>query len=319
MNVLLTGGTGFIGSHVLMALVQEGHTVTVLARNANKVPALHQLANVKILQVSLSEFDKIPAVLQNQDAVVHIALNMVGDNAYDVLMSDTVSTVFLANEAAKAGVKKFIYTSSTASVDSVYASPNPICIKTGDEKVTIDCRHDPCSYYGATKAASEDFLFAIEGQTGMKVNIIRPGYTFGNPVVPGAYTQPDTRFGNIVKSALKGEDIHLVKNDGTQFIWADDIAKVYAKVLQSDFTKKTYFALAKNFVTWEQIANEAVRLCNSQSNVIVEDLGWSDKPLLFDVSDIKHDFNLEFDAYSHIISHLKYYKEIFSTTVKNLQ
>ncbi|MCQ2607241.1 MAG: NAD(P)-dependent oxidoreductase [Bacteroidales bacterium] len=313
MNVLLTGGTGFIGSHVLVDLVRAGHTVTVLARNANKVPALQQMENVSVLQISLNEFDKIPAVLQGKDAVVHIALNMVGDNAYDVLMSDTVSTVFLANEAAKAGVKKFVYTSSTASVDSVYASPNPVCIKPGAASVSIDCRHDPCSYYGATKAASEDFLFAIEGQTGMKVNIIRPGYTFGNPVVPGAYTQPDTRFQDIVYKAMKGEDIKLVKNDGTQFIWADDIAKVYTRVLESDYSKKTYFALAKQFVTWEQIARDAVSVCNSNSKIIVEDLGWSDTPLLFDVSNIKDDFCLEFSAYPHIVSHLEYFKEKFST------
>ncbi len=313
MNILLTGGTGFIGSHVLMDLLQAGHTVTVLARNANKVPALQQLKNVEVVQCSLNEFDKIPNLLQNKDAVVHVALNMVGDNAYDVLMSDTVSTVFLANEAAKTGVKKFVYTSSTASVDSVYASSNPVCIKPGDVSVSIDCRHDPCSYYGATKAASEDFLFAIEGQTGMKVNIIRPGYTFGNPVVQGAYTQPDSRFQDIVKKAMKGEDITVVKNDGTQFIWADDIAKVYTRVVESDSSKKTYFALAKQFVRWEQIANEAVAVCNSTSKVIVEDLGWSDTPLLFDVSEIKEDFDLEFSAYPHIISHLEYFKEKFST------
>jgi len=100
-----------------------------------------------------------------------------------------------------------------------------------------------------------------------------------------------------------------VKNDGTQFIWADDIAKVYAELVKKDVSKKTYFALSKEFVTWEQIAHDAVKLFSSKSNVVVEDLGWSDEPLLFDVSDIKTDFNLEFSAYPHIISHLKYFEK----------
>ncbi|MCQ2959813.1 MAG: NAD(P)-dependent oxidoreductase [Bacteroidales bacterium] len=312
MKVLLTGGTGFIGSHVLMNLLNAGHQVTVLARNINKVPAFHKLKNLKLLQIGMNDFEQIPSVLQGQEAIIHIALSMKGSSAYEVLMSDTAATVFLATEAAKAGIKKFIYTSSTASVDSVYASSNPVCITPGDKLVTINCRHDPCSYYGATKAATEDFLFAIEGETGMKVNIIRPGYTFGNPVVPGAFTQPDNRFGEIVQKALRNEDIHIIKNDGTQFIWADDIAKVYSKVLESNSSKKTYFALAKEFLSWEQIAHDAVKVCNSTSKIIVEDLGWSDTPLLFDVSNIKQDFDLEFSSYPHIISHLEYFKDSFS-------
>ncbi len=312
MKILLTGGTGFIGSHVLMELLRLGHSVTVLARNTDKVPAFKTMKNVIMYQAGMNEYDKISAAVAGQDAVVHVALSMVGSNAYDVLMSDTAATVFLATEAAKAGVKSFVYTSSTASVDSVYASPNPVCIKPGDTSVTIDCRHDPCSFYGATKAASEDFLFAISGETGMRVSIIRPGYTFGNPVVPGAYIQPDTRFSDIVKCALANQDINVVKNDGTQFIWADDIAKVYASILQCKESKKTYFALSKEFVTWERIANDAVKLCNSSSKIIVEDLGWSNTPLLFDVSNIKEDFGYEFSPYPHIISHLTHLMETFS-------
>ncbi len=309
MRILLTGGTGFIGSHVLMELLRRGHEVTVIARNSTKVPAFENIQNLHLVQMSLTEFDKIPLIVQGQDAVVHIALCMKGDNAVDVLMSDTVASVFLANESAKAGVKQFIYTSSTASVDSVYASSNPVCIKPTDTSVTIDCRHDPCSYYGATKAATEDFLFAISGETRMRVNIIRPGYTFGNPVVEGAYTQPDTRFKTIVECALNNQDIHLVKNDGTQFIWADDIAKLYANLLESNYCKKTYFALAKEFVTWEQIAQDCVKMCGSTSKIIVEDLGWSNNPLLFDVSEMKQDFHLEFSSYPHILTHIQYWIE----------
>ena len=133
MKILLTGGTGFIGSHVLMQLLLDGHEVTVLARNPEKIPALKNVKNVRILNISLNDFNAIPQALEGQDAVIHIALCMTGSSAYEVLMSDTAATVFLSTEAAKAGVKRFIYTSSTASVDSVYASSNPVCIKPGDK------------------------------------------------------------------------------------------------------------------------------------------------------------------------------------------
>ena len=115
---------------------------------------------------------------------------------------------------------------------------------------------------------------------------------------------------------MQGEPIHLVKNDGTQFIWADDISLVYANVLQSNFSKKTYFALSKEFVTWEQVAYDAVALCNSSSKIEIEDLGWSNTPTVFDVSNIMQDFNLVFHAYPHIISHLTWLKETFQQQKK---
>lgn len=316
MKIVLTGGTGFIGSHVLMQLVNDGHDVTVLARNPHKVPYFETINRVKILPIGMHDYEAIPTALVGADAVVHVALSMVGTTAYDILMSDTADTVFLATEAAKAGVSKFVYTASTAVVDSVYASSNPVCINKDEKLVTISKRHDPCTYYGATKAASEDFLFSIAGETSMNVSIIRPGYTFGNPVVPGAYTQPDNRFETIVKNAIQGFDIEVIKNDGTQFIWADDIALVYACVLRSTSTKNTYYAMSKQFVTWEQIAHDAVNVCNSSSRIVVRDQGWSNKPVLFDVSDIKNDFGLEFSAYPHIESHIQYYREKYMKQYK---
>jgi UDP-glucose 4-epimerase len=79
----------------------------------------------------------------------------------------------------------------------------------------------------------------------MKINIIRPGYTFGNPVIDGSSTQGDTRFHQIVKIALENRPITVVKNDGTQFIWAGDLAKLYIKILHSYVNRKTYFGLQK--------------------------------------------------------------------------
>ena len=55
--------------------------------------------------------------------------------------------------------------------------------------------------YGATKRATEAYLMAATHRTAMRGNIVRPGYTFGNPVVPGATMQSDTRFKDIVANA----------------------------------------------------------------------------------------------------------------------
>lgn len=307
MNILLTGGTGFIGSYVAMQLLSENHNVTILARNANKVPAFLTMPRVQVLEIAMTDYEKITQVLQSQkfDACVHVALNYNDKSAYDMLMSDTAASIYLASECAKYGVSHFIYTSSTAANDSVYGNPSPEVLTNGSH-VTTRCKHDPHSYYGATKAATENFLWGITGVTGMRVNVVRPGYTFGNPVIEGAYTQPDRRFHEIAKNIRQGKDIEIVQNDGTQFIWAGDLAKIYTAVLNSSFNKHTYFGLSNCFTSWLNVSLTAKQLCNSQSNIIIKDLGWSDKPIMFDVSDIERDFGYSFSPYPHIAQHVEY-------------
>lgn len=238
-----------------------------------------------------------------------MALNYTRQTGWEVLQDDTYPTVFISDVAAKAGVKHFIYTSSTAANDSLYMGGGD----TLDEpvkSVTASTKQRPATFYGATKAASENYLMAQSYLSPMRVNIIRPGYTFGNPVVEGASTQSDTRFHAIVKAALENKPIPVIKNDGTQFIWAGDLAKLYLKVLNSQVNRKTYFGLSRNFVSWAAVAREAVKRSNSRSQIQLEDKGWSDEGLSWDVSDMKKDFGLEFDAWEKIGGHLDYYIDL---------
>jgi UDP-glucose 4-epimerase len=109
---------------------------------------------------------------------------------------------------------------------------------------------------------------------------------------------------------LENKPIPVIKNDGTQFIWAGDLARLYLEVLNSQVNRKTYFGLSKNFVSWAAVAREAVKRSNSRSQIQLEDKGWSDEGLSWDVSDMKKDFGLEFDAWDRIVEHLDYYIDL---------
>lgn len=307
MNILLTGGTGFIGSHVLIKLIDEGHQVTVLARNRNKIPALLEMENVNVVEGSLTNLTQLTELVQNKEAVIHVALNYDDSSALAMLEKDTLPSVHLAAEAAKAGVRKFIYTSSTACNDNVYMTDSPKFEGGSKHTVFHDTKANPVTYYGSTKAASEVYMLSIAHETEMDINIIRPGYTFGNPAIDGAPTQADNRFKDIVESAIKGKNIEVVKNDGTQFIAAGQLAELYLNVLNSDKNRKMYFGLSEKFISWETVAKEAVKMTNSKSKIVVDDQGWSDDPILFDVSEMKRDFGLAFSGMDEIRKHLAYY------------
>jgi UDP-glucose 4-epimerase len=312
MKVFLTGGTGFIGSYVAMALVKQGHRVTILARHPDKVPELRKMGQLEIVEGDITDTALLEKLVWGKDACILVALNYTKQTGWEVLRDDTWPTVFVSDAAARAKVKHLIYTSSTAVNDSLYMGERDEAEKT-IKRVTATTRQHPATFYGATKAASENYLIAQSHLSSLRVNIIRPGYAFGNPVIKGGSIQSDTRFRNIVSDALQNRPITVIKNDGTQFIWAGDLAGLYVKVLHSDFNRKTYFGLSRNFVSWHQIAQEAARRCNSKSRIELEDRGWSEGGLSWDVSDMKKDFGLEFDPWERIVEHLDYHIDLENT------
>lgn len=305
MNIFLTGGTGFIGSYVVMALIARGHRLTLLARNKNKVAALNEVEGINIVEGDIEDFKLIENLMAGKDACILIALNYTAQAAYEVLLDDTLPTVRISDIAVKAGIKHFIYTSSTSVHDSLYGGTSNNEIAPGS-RISAGTRPFPATFYGATKAASENYLIAQSYSSTMRVNIIRPGYTFGNPVIQGASIQSDTRFFDVVQNALANNPISVIRNDGTQFIWAGDLAKLYTEVLHGNVNRKTYFGLSKTFTSWQAIAEQAVKITGSNSEIRIEDKGWPDNGLYWDVSDIKGDFDLEFDSWGKIEEHLDY-------------
>ena len=310
MKVLLTGGTGFIGSNIAKQLSDDGHQVTIMARSANKVPALKLLPGVEIKQASLSNFEMVERLVQGMDAVIHVALDYK-EGAVNMLEHDTLGSVNLFEAAAKAGVEQIIYTSSTATCDFIYMTDwgrTTFAGKTLDESF----KPRPTTFYGATKAATEMYLMAISHQYNIRTNVIRPGYIFGNPVVEGATTQPDSRFSDLIQKIKNNEDVSVSRNDGTQFLSAESIAKVYAKLLVTNLNRETFFVLGSKFISWEQICEYTISNIGSTSKLIVEgntsDSKTPEDFQTFGVSKLEKILGFKFDTeFEKIKEHVQYF------------
>lgn len=290
---MMTGGTSFIGSHVVRRLAEEGHEITVLARNPAKVPGLRSLPAVRFVEGTLTSAGAIAEALRGQEACIHIALGR-GNSAVTMAESDTLPAIRIFQTAADLSVRHLIYTSSVAVFD------------TAAGQFSDAAPPRPARFYGATKAATEAYLLALAAEREVRGNVIRPGYTFGNPAVPGAPIQSMPELRQIAGRAARGEPIVVTKNAGLQFIWAGDLATVYSSVLGSAVNRKVFTSLSPDFITWEEIARWAVELCGSASRIVAEDKGLAPALTTYDVSAIEQEFGLAFDATRHLREHLAY-------------
>lgn len=301
MKVFVSGGTGFIGHYVVKALLARGHEAVVATRHPNKVPSMKAQPGVTFVECALTDFDKMAEGLVGCDACIHVALGW-GDTPTTMMMNDTRATVHLLESAARAGCKKFIYTSSTAAMGRMRPT------------MRESTSNLPMDLYGATKAAGEAFVLGFTRgygtqfpQVDMARNIIRPGYTFGNPAWNDGCSQPDRRFFAMAQAVKEGRDINIIKNDGTQFIHASQQAELYMRVLESDVNEEIFLGLGEVWMSWKEIAEMMISLKPGTKTKIVEtDLGWSDEPILFDVSKIKDQFGLAFDAHDFMMDHVKW-------------
>jgi len=304
MKVFITGGTGCIGQYVTLAVAEKGHEVVVLSRTPDKYAAMLQMGNIKIAKGWMTDYELLSEYVKGCDAVISIALGW-GNEPVSMLANDTAATVNLLEISEKAGVQKFIFTSSTAAM--------------GHNRPDMDetfCNM-PLNLYGSTKSAIESYVlgftqyFASVGEQAkrvtMKRNIIRPGYTYATPCFHGGTTQLDSRFRDIADAVVNGKPVQVTKNDGTQFISAKQIAKLYAELLESDLNEEIFLGLATDFVTWERVAEIALEeYPGSFSQIELEDRGWDDTPLLYNVGKMKRAFGLEFSGEDEIRKHVRW-------------
>jgi UDP-glucose 4-epimerase len=292
MKVLVTGATGFIGSHVAVCLARAGHLVLATGRNAQKVPALGHVQGISLARLDLADRKEWKQQLAGCEALVHVALGW-GDDGPMMLENDTAASVALFEAARAAGVKRVVVTSSTAANGEMRALNSE------------DQAPRPMDFYGATKAATEMYARAY-AQKGLQIQVIRPGYIFGEPAVEGGRSQMDLRFAQICQNVRDRKPVRLVKHDGTQFLHAADIARVYLAALSHPATFSIHYALSHAWQSWEAVARMAMQEAGVQAQLELEDRGYGPQPYLFDVSALERDFGLRFDNWERLKAHVRW-------------
>lgn len=223
MKVFVTGGAGFIGSHVNRLLLDQGHQVTVI----DNLSRGHQNLidpRVDFHQIDLENQREVEKILSGHDAVIHMASFIeVGESIkkpVEFAQNNIVGTVKLLEAMKNSGVKKIIFSSSAC----VYGRPIKLPITEDDP---LGEQENP---YGITKITMEQFCKLYHILHGFDLIILR----YFNPYGPGELHQPETHaIPNFIKSTLAKTPIPLFwKGEQTRdFIYIDDLATAHVLAL----------------------------------------------------------------------------------------
>ncbi|MGE5560895.1 MAG: NAD-dependent epimerase/dehydratase family protein [Chloroflexota bacterium] len=222
MRVLVTGGAGFVGSHVVDLLLRQGHEVTVvddlttgLAENVDA------MARLLVLDIR-APLDSLMADVR-PETVIHLAAQVSVPDSLDdpwrdlsVNIGGTVN-VFMA--AARAGVRKVVSVSSAA----VYGAPEQLPLREAS-------RLSPLTPYGLSKLTGERYVEMLGRLLSVDYTIIRPANIFGprqTTVGEGAVVPA------FIASLLAGHD-PVIQGDGEQtrdFIYVTDMADAIVRAI----------------------------------------------------------------------------------------
>lgn len=175
-TVLVTGATGFVGTHVVRKLVKEGFPVRAFVRRISRIRSLEEMG-VEILFGDIRDEHALENALSQVHSVVHLAADTSGDprTSQDVTVRGTEN---LIRAVRSAGVKKLIYMSSMSVYETVRAKKGAVY----DEDAPLEPEPWKRGAYASTKKLAEDLVRAAMGAQGPQWIVLRPAMIFG----PGA-------------------------------------------------------------------------------------------------------------------------------------
>ena len=171
MKILVTGATGKVGSRFVSRILAKGYDVRILVRDAAKASELAE-HGASVVVGDLNNTDALSAAVKGIDAVIHIAafFRSFTDNE-SIINTNHAGTVALANASIAAGVKRFIFTSTSNVYGSDYQRPAK-----EDDIVNIN---DPRAY-SFSKIAAENELISLHKSTGFDIRILRLAFVYGD-------------------------------------------------------------------------------------------------------------------------------------------
>ena len=212
MNIIIFGGSGFIGSHVADAFSNSGHKVSIL--DIKESPYIQP--NQRFIRADILDLASLKRAMKGIDLVFHFAaladIDVAENSPFETLNINIMGTVNVLEAAREEGVNKIVFASS------IY-----VCSRSG-------------SFYKASKHAGELIVEEYSKRYGMKFNILRFGTLYG------PRSDQHNSVYRFLKSALENRKVS-VKSDGKEvreYIHVFDAARICLKIAEEGIDNETF-------------------------------------------------------------------------------
>ena len=263
MKALVVGGSGFVGSYLVRALLKAGSKVRVLDLDKRflvetRHPDLHFVIG------SMLDKEIVDKAVKDVDVLYHLAhAPRAGHEVYDPFrfeytlkefIENITGTAYLLEASRKRHVKQFIYTSSAVAygVQTGKKLNEESCCH--PENVTIGGR-----VYGMTKLAAERWCLLYNSQLGLPVTILR---------LHGVIRPDEFHLRDLVHQALEGKPLQIVEDAGGQYAHINDAIQAYLLVTLNEKAYGQIFNIGGPYKFDElELARFIIREADSKSSI----------------------------------------------------
>jgi UDP-glucose 4-epimerase len=266
MRAFITGGAGFIGSHLADALIARGDSVTILDNlsTGSKKNIAHLEGKITVHEGDIRDKELVDKLVAESDTVFHMAAALGVKN----IMEHTIESIdrnFSGSEVVLNAATKHDKRLLIASTSEIYGkNPNQPLHEESDR--VVGAPQKIRWTYSDAKALEEAVAHTLHKTHGLKVTTVRFFNTVG-PRQTGQYGMVVPRF---VQSALKNEEI-TIYDDGSQsrvFCHVEDAVRAVLSLLDSDSTIGDYFNVGGvGETTIKELAQQIIKQTNSKSEI----------------------------------------------------
>ena len=234
MRVFVTGGTGFVGSHIVEELMERGHDPLCLVRETSDTSHLDELGAQTHLG-SLAEVDTLRPAIADSDAIVHVAgvIKVQEPRAFYQINGEATCRLAEAVVEENPALERLVYVSSIAAQGPAFAPEG------------FDGEPDPVSHYGKSKLLGEKGVRGVADE--IPATIFRP---------PPVYGPRDYEMFKIFQSASWGlAPVYGMGKQKTSVIHVFDLADAVAASLEKDHPSGSIFGIDDGgHYTWAELA-----------------------------------------------------------------
>ena len=254
MNILVTGGTGYIGEHFIPELIKRGHDVTLLVRNIEKARKLFR-DNCEYYVGDVTNRDSLKGCCNNIDIVFHMVAKvgnqLPSDEEFKAFRAVNVEgTKNIVEEAKKSEVSRFIFVSSIAAMGIVKKTP-----------ITEKSHCNPYLPYQVTKYEAEQYINE-QVKNGFPAIIVRPTKVYG-------VGEHEYSYLTLAKLCKKGIYPKVGKgNNYTSNIYITDFVQALVKLVENGKIGETYILTSSESVGFTEAGKVIAKVLGKRILII---------------------------------------------------